>query len=223
MEGSVRTQRMISDSTFIPAARRLVVATAATMLGLALLASPADAQGRGKGKQKHSYDRGATYSMQSKGHGKSKAKKVPPGHLPPAGLCRVWYDGTPPGHQPPPTDCGTARREAYRTGGRVIYGGNARGDERYDRRDRDDDSRYGRDRDDDGRYDRGDRVRDGYCSPSDRYDPDCSYDRNGRTTTDPRYPDSRYPNVPRDPNTGQVNVPATVWGVITGNYAPRKP
>lgn len=30
---------------------------------------------------------------------------VPPGHLPPAGKCRVWYPGRPPGHQPAPGDC----------------------------------------------------------------------------------------------------------------------
>ena len=48
---------------------------------------------------------------------------VPPGHLPAPGECRVWHDGQPPGHQPPPTSCADARREAARTGGRVIYGG----------------------------------------------------------------------------------------------------
>lgn len=34
--------------------------------------------------------------------------KVPPGHLPPKGMCRVWIDGVPPGRQPAPTDCQTA-------------------------------------------------------------------------------------------------------------------
>lgn len=33
---------------------------------------------------------------------------IPPGQLPPAGMCRVWIDGVPPGHQPAPTDCQTA-------------------------------------------------------------------------------------------------------------------
>ena len=28
--------------------------------------------------------------------------KIPPGHLPPPGKCRIWYPGLPPGHQPPP-------------------------------------------------------------------------------------------------------------------------
>ena len=30
---------------------------------------------------------------------------MPPGHLPPAGKCRIWYPGTPPGRQPAPGDC----------------------------------------------------------------------------------------------------------------------
>lgn len=30
---------------------------------------------------------------------------VPPGHLPPPGLCRVWFPGRPPGHQPKPAPC----------------------------------------------------------------------------------------------------------------------
>lgn len=33
---------------------------------------------------------------------------VPRGHLPPAGMCRIWIDGVPPGRQPAPTDCQTA-------------------------------------------------------------------------------------------------------------------
>jgi hypothetical protein len=31
--------------------------------------------------------------------------KIPPGHLPPPGACRIWYPDRPPGHQPPPGDC----------------------------------------------------------------------------------------------------------------------
>ncbi|HET7600929.1 MAG TPA: hypothetical protein VFK09_11580 [Gemmatimonadales bacterium] len=30
---------------------------------------------------------------------------MPPGHLPPPGMCRVWVPGRPPGHQPKPRDC----------------------------------------------------------------------------------------------------------------------
>ena len=30
---------------------------------------------------------------------------IPPGHLPPPGMCRIWFPGRPPGQQPPPGDC----------------------------------------------------------------------------------------------------------------------
>lgn len=30
---------------------------------------------------------------------------VPPGHLPPPGLCRIWIPGRPPGHQPRARSC----------------------------------------------------------------------------------------------------------------------
>ncbi|MGD2069431.1 MAG: hypothetical protein PVI57_12210 [Gemmatimonadota bacterium] len=36
--------------------------------------------------------------------------RVPPGHRPPPGLCRVWFPGRPPGHQPPPRPCGALFR-----------------------------------------------------------------------------------------------------------------
>jgi len=49
--------------------------------------------------------------------------RIPPGQLPPRGMCRVWIDGVPPGQQPPVTDCATAQREAYgRANAHVIYG-----------------------------------------------------------------------------------------------------
>lgn len=134
-----------------------------------------------------------TAGAQGKGHG----KKVPPGHLPRAGQCRVWYDGTPPGHQPPPTSCAEARRDAYYRGGRVIYGGGTYGGDRYDRRDRDD--RY-------DRRDRDDRARDGYCYERDgRHDPDCGY------YPDRRYPDDRYPGAGYP-----TSLPDMVWGIIFG-------
>lgn len=52
------------------------------------------------------------------------SSRVPRGHLPPPGMCRVWVDGVPPGHQPKPTNCSTAEAERHRYGAnaRVIYG-----------------------------------------------------------------------------------------------------
>jgi hypothetical protein len=51
------------------------------------------------------------------------SSKVPRGHLPPAGMCRIWIDGVPPGHQPAPTSCAEAERDRFRySNARVIYG-----------------------------------------------------------------------------------------------------
>ena len=89
--------------------------------------------------------------------------KVPPGHLPAPGMCRIWIDGVPPGRQPEPTDCATARRHVPRNA-RVIYGERTAAyrddDRRIERARREAGGRY-----DDGRYDDG------------RYDRDARYDR----------------------------------------------
>jgi hypothetical protein len=37
--------------------------------------------------------------------------RVPPGHLPPPGQCRIWLPGRPPGHQPPPGPCAALRQQ----------------------------------------------------------------------------------------------------------------
>lgn len=81
----------------------------------ALAASPLYAQGRGRN---------------------NNSQGIPPGQLPPAGMCRVWYDGVPPGRQPRATDCNDAERVASRTNNaRVIYGSNSTysNDPYYDR------------------------------------------------------------------------------------------
>lgn len=52
--------------------------------------------------------------------------KLPPGHMPPAGMCRIWLDGVPPGRQPAPTDCRTAELNRP-VNARVIYGASSSG------------------------------------------------------------------------------------------------
>jgi hypothetical protein len=47
--------------------------------------------------------------------------KIPPGHLPPPGKCRVWFPDRPPGHQPPPRDCHTLERQVP-PGAYLLYG-----------------------------------------------------------------------------------------------------
>jgi hypothetical protein len=37
---------------------------------------------------------------------------IPPGHLPPPGMCRVWVPGEPPGHQAAPRSCSNIERTA---------------------------------------------------------------------------------------------------------------
>jgi hypothetical protein len=44
---------------------------------------------------------------------KSQAFRVPPGHMPPRGMCRIWYNDRPPGHQPPAVSCNRIRRVPY--------------------------------------------------------------------------------------------------------------
>ncbi len=36
---------------------------------------------------------------------KRGAYRIPKGHLPPPGHCRIWYPNRPAGHQPPPQRC----------------------------------------------------------------------------------------------------------------------
>jgi hypothetical protein len=53
----------------------------------------------------------------------ARAQGVPPGHLPPADQCRVWYDNRPNGRQPSPLNCRQAEAIAARdSSARVIYG-----------------------------------------------------------------------------------------------------
>ena len=75
---------------------------AVSLIALALFAGSAEAQGRGR---------------------RANSQGIPPGQMPRAGECRVWYDGVPPGRQPRATSCREAERIAARDrNARVIYG-----------------------------------------------------------------------------------------------------
>jgi hypothetical protein len=55
----------------------------------------------------------------------ARIQGVPPGHLPSANQCRVWYNNRPAGRQPSPTTCRQAEAMAARDRtARVIYGEN---------------------------------------------------------------------------------------------------
>lgn len=79
--------------------------TSFAMLALALFAAPLSAQ----------------IVVSNDRVGARTETRIPPGHLPPQGMCRVWIDGVPPGQQPEVTDCATAERNRT-ANSRVIYG-----------------------------------------------------------------------------------------------------
>ena len=88
---------------------------AMSLVLLAMMAGTSEAQGNGR-------------------YGRNQG--VPPGQMPPTGMCRVWYDNLPPGRQPRATNCDQAERIASRDrNARVIYGqdryGTPNGDQRY--------------------------------------------------------------------------------------------
>ncbi|MGH7578077.1 MAG: hypothetical protein ACREM1_23525 [Longimicrobiales bacterium] len=56
--------------------------------------------------------------------GGPRVVRVPRGHYPPPGHCRVWIPGRPPGHQPPPRRCGSLVRRVPH-GAFVLYNAKA--------------------------------------------------------------------------------------------------
>jgi hypothetical protein len=76
------------------------------------VSNPADAQGNRQGRR----DR----------QDAARAQGVPPGQMPPADECRVWYNDRPNGRQPAATSCSRAESIASRDrNARVIYGEDA--------------------------------------------------------------------------------------------------
>jgi hypothetical protein len=160
--------------------------------------------------------------------GSSGSANIPAGHLPPPGQCSVWYNDRPPGQQPPPMNCDAARYEAYRTGGRVIYGAEKGRDDQFGSRDRDErsnDARQGRKDEPNG--DHGRRE----CDENDRRNGSCSDATNGQTSgrrrpgglnSDPHSPDDRFPGrrYPDDSYPDRDSYPRSMpemrWGVNFG-------
>jgi hypothetical protein len=98
---------------------RATVVVVTLTLALVGAASQADAQSRRDGRDART--RNEIARMQG----------IPPGQMPPANQCRVWYDNRPNGRQPSPTRCADAERIAARDrNSRVIYGENVY-DDRY--------------------------------------------------------------------------------------------
>ena len=76
-----------------------------------------DDRERGRGRGRGRDDRDDSY----RGY---RSLRVPPGHYPPRGACRVWYEGRPPGRQPRATNCDRLYgRVPY--GAFILYNGNA--------------------------------------------------------------------------------------------------
>lgn len=100
----------------------------------------------------------------------ARAQGIPPGQMPPASQCRVWYDDRSNGRQPAPTSCARAEAIAARDrNARVVYGEDAY----FDRRDNrfPDDDRVNRYPDNDRAVPRGrDRDPQWGGSTDDRYD-----------------------------------------------------
>jgi hypothetical protein len=138
------------------------------------LATAADAQGR---NNRNRLERREVARVQG----------VPVGQLPPANMCRVWYEGQPPGRQPRATSCREAEYTASRTrNARVIYGENV-----YD-------NRYGYYGNDTRTYPYPGNDRGVNRIPSGR-------DRVPGTVYDSRFPNSRYPNSGRYGDTAFEN------------------
>ena len=73
-----------------------------------------DERGRGRGRGNRDNDSYRGY----------RSLRVPPGHYPPRGACRVWFEGRPPGRQPRATSCERLYgRVPY--GAFILYNGNA--------------------------------------------------------------------------------------------------
>ena len=100
-----------------------------TALALVVIAAPLSAQvnpRHGQGRKTTTTTTTSTGDVGSILRGdrvSSRAERIPPGQLPPRGMCRLWIDNVPPGQQPGVSDCATAERQRLTTpNSHVIYG-----------------------------------------------------------------------------------------------------
>lgn len=89
-----------------------------TLAGLMALGAGALAdEGKDEsGKRKQGHEKPKRHEGGSSYFHQQGRTRIPNGHLPPPGECRIWYPDRPAGHQPPPFKCD-------RAGGRVEPGG----------------------------------------------------------------------------------------------------
>jgi len=87
--------------------------TTIVILAAAFLAAGVQVDAQGRANRQNRGDRQEV----------ARAQGMPPGQMPPANLCRVWYDNRPNGRQPAATSCSQAEAIASRErNARVIYG-----------------------------------------------------------------------------------------------------
>lgn len=209
--------------------------TLAATIAAGLVAMPVAAQGRSQSADQNRANPPVDRSIltvpdnaaESRNRGTfNGVATIPRGHLPPAGMCRVWIDGVPPGRQARPTDCRTAMRNRP-AHGRVIYSDGTSYPSRasgYDNRDcllRDRDGFVLRDRNGNARYDEdcrrgrdrdGDRRRERDDDDDDRWDDhrdrdDWCLDRNHDGRCDVRNGDGY---DPRDRNRALPEMISTI-------------
>ncbi|MEN8108583.1 MAG: hypothetical protein ABFS22_11325 [Pseudomonadota bacterium] len=91
-------------------------------IGTAIATDGKEHGSKSKRTIKHrTYDEHDYYDVEY-GHPHHHAQpRIPQGHLPPPGQCRVWYSGRSPGHQPPPGDC-RALRHRVPAGAQLVRG-----------------------------------------------------------------------------------------------------
>ena len=73
-----------------------------------------------KGEQSPSEEEEPVYEREEPYY-PSESARIPKGHMPPPGKCRIWYPDRPPGHQPSPGDCEDLKYQVP-LGAWLIYG-----------------------------------------------------------------------------------------------------